>query len=294
MMRWLHFVSVVVACVSTIACVSSSRSSSAGGNGSDRTRAADGASIAFRVAGNAHGDPTIVFVHGFGCDSTFFDAAIAHVSQRRRVLAIDLPGHGEADAKRVNWTMEAFGDDVRRACDAIGAEHVILVGHSMGGPVILEAAREMSGRVLALIPVDTFHDVDRKPTQAQIEQLVETWRADFAGSASGTVRGSFHQPIRDPKYVDMVITKLTAMQRDVGLALLDSMFHYDVSEGLDSTTLPIRCINSAEVPTNLAAGRKYAKRFDVRTIPEVGHYLMLEDPEAFNALLDAAIDELAR
>jgi pimeloyl-ACP methyl ester carboxylesterase len=233
-------------------------------------------------------------VHGFGCDSTFFESAIAHLSERWRVLAIDLPGHGKSDSKRVNWTMEAYGDDVRRVCDFIRAERVVLVGHSMGGPVILEAAHAMPGRVLALIPVDTFHDVEKKPDQADIADLIGKWREDFAGSAARMIRGSFHQPIRDPKRVDAVIKKMTLMKPDAGLALLDSMFNYDAAAALDNITLPVRCINSAERPTNLAAGRKHAKRFDVRTIPGVGHYLMLEDPEVFNALLDAAIVELVR
>jgi pimeloyl-ACP methyl ester carboxylesterase len=160
--------------------------------------------------------------------------------------------------------------------------------------VILEAAREMPGRVLALIPVETFHDVDVVRTGKQVDEFVDIWRKDFKGSAEAMIRSSFHQPIRDPKLVDSVIAKMTAMRQDVALALIDSMFRYDTGAGLDDITLPIRCINSGDRPTNLAAGRRHAKRFDARLVPGVGHYLMVEDPEAFDALLDAAIDELTR
>ena len=292
MLRWLPLVLILASCATLIACVASSRAR--GENGGESTASADDVEISYRVEGAEHGDPTVVFVHGFGCDSSSFDAAIAHVAQRMRVVAIDLPGHGRSGANRVNWTMEAYGDDVRRVCDALAAEQVILVGHSMGGPVILEAAREMTDRVLALIPVETFHDVDQKLTDEQIAQIIDLWRQDFDGSAKAMISSTFHQPIRDPKLVETVTAKMIAMPRNVALALLDSMFHYDAGAALDDITLPVRCINSGERETNLAAGRRHAKRFDARTIPAVGHYLMLEDPDAFNALLDAAIDELTR
>jgi pimeloyl-ACP methyl ester carboxylesterase len=108
------------------------------------------------------------------------------------------------------------------------------------------------------------------------------------------IRGSFHQPPRDPAQVDRVVGRMTSMRQEIALPLLDAMFHYDSAASLDSVTLPIRCINSGDRTTDLAAGRRHAKRFDARTIPGVGHYLMLEDSEAFNALLDAAIDDLVR
>lgn len=292
MIRCVPVVLILASLAMLAACASSSRPR--GENGRDRTTAADGVEISYRVAGAKHGDPTVVFVHGFGSDSSSFDAAIAHVAERRRVVAIDLPGHGQSGSNRVNWTMEAYGDDVRRVADAVMAGQVILVGHSMGGPVILEAAREMTGRVLALVPVETFHDVDQKPTEEQIEQLLTLWRQDFQGAAAAMIKSTFHQPIRDPELVEAVIAKTISMPRDAALALLDAMFRYDIGAALDDITLPIRCINSGERQTNLAAGRRHAKRFDARSVPAVGHYLMLEDPDAFNALLDAAIDELVR
>jgi pimeloyl-ACP methyl ester carboxylesterase len=255
---------------------------------------ADGVEIHYRVAGADLAEPTIVFVHGLGCDSTIFDAAMAHVSQRWRAVAIDLPGHGQSGSNRRNWTMEAFGDDVRRVCDAVAAQQIVLVGHSMGGPVILEAAHEMPDRVLALIPVETFHEAEAKPTEAQVDRIVDAWRQDFKGTAEAMVRGSLHQPIRDPALAQALSAKLVAMKPEIVVTLLEAMFHYDVAAGLEDLTLPIRCINSEHRPTNLAAGRRHAKRFDARAMPGVGHYPMLEDPEAFAALLDAAMDELVR
>ena len=268
--------------------------SSAPSDGWSSVQSLDEVAIRYRVTGSEHGDPTIVFVHGFGSDSSVFDAASAHMAQRLRVIAIDLPGHGRSGDNRKNWTMEAYGEDVRVVCDAEHVANAVLVGHSMGGPVILEAAQAMGGRVLALVPIDTFHDVDQHFSDTQIEQVVDLWRKDFAGAAEGMVRGSFHQPIRDPALVERVAAQVKALRPAIGIALLESMFRSDPTLALDATTLPVRCLNSAARPTQVAAGRKHDMRFDVRTVPNVGHYVMLEDPEAFQALLDAAVDELAR
>ena len=254
----------------------------------------DGVAIHYRVAGAQHTGTTVVFVHGFGCDSRHFDNAMAHAAERRRAVSIDLPGHGRSGKDRVNWTMEAFGSDVRSVCDAIGAQQIVLVGHSMGGPVVLEAAHEMPGRVSALVPIDTFHDVEQPYTPEQVAGLLDLWRTDYKGSAERMVRKSFYAPNRNPALVDFVTAQVTSLPREIGLPLLDSMLRYDAAASLDTTTLPIRCINSSErQPTNLEAGRRHAKRFDARLVASVGHYPMLEDPAAFNALLDAACDELA-
>ena len=79
--------------------------------------------------------------------------------------------------------MEAFGDDVRAVCDEIGARHVVVVGHSMGGPVAVEAAKLMPDRVVAIVPVETFHDVERRLNEEQLIELLAAWGEDFAGSA---------------------------------------------------------------------------------------------------------------
>lgn len=294
MSRAIVCVLLCVICLWISACASNRSPGAVDDDGWSTVSALDGVAVGYRVAGAGHGDPTIVFVHGFGGDASVFEAAIAHMAARFRVIAIDLPGHGRSGAGRVNWTMEAYGEDVRAVCDAEGAQRIVLVGHSMGGPVILEAAQALFGRVLALVPVETFHDVDRRPDDAQIERILDSWRRDFAGSADAMVRGSFHQPIRDPALVERVAAKVRALDPDVGLALLDAMFRYDPTPVLDATTLPIRALNSGDRTTDVAAGRRHARRFDVRTMPAVGHYPMLEDPEVFVALLDAAMDELAR
>ena len=122
--------------------------------------ASDGVQIAFDVRGA--GEPTIVLVHGWSNDHTIWDAQIAHFSQHHQVIALDLPGFGESDGDRTDWSMARFGDDVFRVVDALGPQRVVLVGFSMGGPVVVEAARRMPDRVAGIVLVESMKDVDVK------------------------------------------------------------------------------------------------------------------------------------
>lgn len=99
-------------------------------------RAADGVPIVYSVAGS--GGPALVFVHGGFANRGFWDEQIKAFSARHRVVALDLPGHGDSGAERKKWGMPEFGDDVRAVVESEGLEKVVLFGNSLGGPVAVE------------------------------------------------------------------------------------------------------------------------------------------------------------
>src|SRR5512141_88263 len=99
----------------------------------------DGVPIAFSSAG--HGDTTLVLVHGWACDRTFWAAQIQPLSTSYRVVAIDLAGYGQSGVNRREWSMRAFGQDIAAVMDSLRLRNVVLVGHSAGGYAVLEAAR---------------------------------------------------------------------------------------------------------------------------------------------------------
>src|SRR5262245_35459020 len=123
----------------------------------DTTKVADGVPIRFEATGA--GEPALIFVHGWALDRRIWDDEVKRLSARHRVVALDLAGHGDSGGGRTEWTLAAFGEDVKAVAESVGAKRVVLVGHSMGGPVVLEAARRMPERVSGLILVDTLLDV---------------------------------------------------------------------------------------------------------------------------------------
>jgi len=114
----------------------------------------DGVPIRYAVRGT--GGPALVFVHGWSCDRTYWDAQVRHFAPRHRVVAIDLPGHGESGTGREEWTVEAFGGDVAAVVQHLGLEEVVLIGHSVGGFVVLEAARRIPDKVVGVVGVESW------------------------------------------------------------------------------------------------------------------------------------------
>ena len=101
--------------------------------------ARDGVDIHYEAMGS--GSPTLVFIHGWNCDRHYWSGQLSYFAEQHQVVAIDLAGHGESGLQRTEWTIGQFGADVASVADQLALDDVILVGHSMGGPVALEAAR---------------------------------------------------------------------------------------------------------------------------------------------------------
>src|SRR3954468_21245680 len=131
---------------------------------------ADGIPIRYHVEGPAKSpSPALVFVHCWSCDRHLWDETAGHFAKRYRVVTLALAGHGESGQGRKDWTIPAFGQDVASVVRALDLKKVILVGHSMGGPVILEAARALPDRVVGLVPVDTLLKVSKASDPKEVE-----------------------------------------------------------------------------------------------------------------------------
>jgi len=104
---------------------------------------------------------------------------VPRLSARHRVVTLDLAGHGESGRERDQWTMAAFGHDMEAVVDAVGAKQVVLVGHSMGGPVVLEATRRMPERVKGIVPIDTLLDVEERTSPDEVEAFAKQLEADY-------------------------------------------------------------------------------------------------------------------
>jgi pimeloyl-ACP methyl ester carboxylesterase len=249
----------------------------------------DNVAISYDVQGT--GEPALIFVHSWSCDRGYWRLQVPYFAKRHKVVIIDLAGHGESGLGREAWTMEAFGKDVAAVIEKLDLDQVILIGHSMGGPVIIEAARQMPERIIGLVGVDTFLDFEKKYTQEQIDEILARFKADFVESTSKLVRGIFLSNA-EPTLVEWVVTDMSSAAPEVGIGAMRGLLSYDPKEALKDVRLPIYCINSDMRPVNVEAGRRYALSFEVKLMSGVGHFVMLEDAETFNRLLSETIKEL--
>ncbi|HEU4768945.1 MAG TPA: alpha/beta hydrolase [Pyrinomonadaceae bacterium] len=252
--------------------------------------AADGVPIHYAVQGK--GETSLVFIHCWGCDRHLWDNQVATFSKTYRVVTIDLPGHGESGQQRKKWSVEEYGEDVKRVVTKLDLKRVVLVGSSMGGSVALEAARRMPERVVAIVPVDTLQNVEDKMPREQLDSIVKQLRADFKGTLTGLLNQYLFSPSTPVAVKNRVINEATSRPLESSLAILEAVMVYDQVQGLSAVKVPIRAINSDLHPTKLETNRKYAPQFEVTIIKGVGHYPMLEDPARFNAMLTDVITAL--
>jgi len=230
---------------------------------------ADGVNIEFDLHGD-HG-PALVLVHGWTNDRTFWDPHLSMLSEDHRVVTLDLAGFGESGAERTAWTMESFGQDVVAVVDALGLDQVVLVGFSMGGAVVLEAAEAMPERTAGVILVDIFQDVTQRYDGAFIEEWEEMARSSWHDEE--TVRG-YLAPRAPDSLVQRYIRKTPAVIPDHWWQAIREFWTWS-DENLTSTIQgiehPIVAVNAEQPPTNVDAFRQYAPSFEVMTIPEVAH-----------------------
>jgi len=253
-------------------------------------RSADGVPIAFETHGS--GEPSLLFVHGWSCDRGYWSEQVDAFAGDHRVVLIDLAGHGASGADREEWTMDAYGADVAAVADLLGLERMILVGHSMGGTVIAEAGRRLGDRVIGLIGVDTLQDVEERFTPEQIAGFTAPMDANFQVTVKAFV-GSMFPADADSATVRRIAEDMASAPPHVAVPTLRNYLAWDLAGTLDAYRPRVRCINADLWPTNVEHGRAHCAEFEAVVLPGVSHFLMLEAPEAFNAALRRAVDELS-
>ena len=253
------------------------------------TPSPDGVSIRYEVHGA--GPVTLVFVHGWSCNRSCWSGQLESLARDYQVVAVDLAGHGASGRERRHWTIPAFGADVAAVVREIGADRSILIGHSMGGDVILEAARQLAKGVAGLIWVDVYSRLDAWRTPDQVQERMKPFRQNFPEATQAFVRRMFPAG-SDPALVQRVADDMAAAPPEVALGALEAvwLFGPKVPGLLDELGIPATAINPDDQPTDLGSMGRHG--VEVVVTPGVGHFLMMEDPGRFNRLLREVIERM--
>ncbi|MGL5860446.1 MAG: alpha/beta fold hydrolase, partial [Phycicoccus sp.] len=247
----------------------------------------DGVPIRYRVRGDA--DTAVVFVHGLGCDGSFWDAQRDRFADRHTVVTLDLAGHGASGGRRSEWTVENFAGDVSAVLSAAvpSVRSAVLVGHSLGGPVALAAAERTDVPVAGVVGVDTLQNLALRPVS---DERIERYADSFA---SLPVRAA--EMLLDPGRTDLV-ERVDAARNRVGAEVIGAAFRnlLRYQQRLpERFPVPLVLVNSSDwMPTDTDAAA--ARDVRVETLRGVGHFPMLEAPELLNAVLTRQVDRLLR
>ena len=237
------------------------------------------------------GGANIILVHGWICDSSYWRNQVAELAADNTVIAIDLAGHGESGSNRDDWSITAFGEDVAAVVDAQNMDEVILVGHSMGGAVVIEAARRLGQSVRLIVAVDTMQEPARAPyTDEQSRELWAPFAADFTNALEAFVRKSFFLPAAPPDMVNWVAKDMASADADVALAAGHALTTWSVPDGISSINhIPFVLINADYRPTDAEGLASLHPDARLIVLSDVGHFPMLVKPEEFNAVLASVI-----
>ena len=117
--------------------------------------------------------PHFCFLHGWCIDGNYWEKQVDYFSKNYNVFAIDIPGFGKSRAKRLNWTVEEYANDVTAFIDIMNLKNVMIVGHSMAGEIMLQLALSSNSRIAGVVGVDNFKSIDVSFTPEQMKQMTD-------------------------------------------------------------------------------------------------------------------------
>lgn len=254
---------------------------------------------------NGAGAPPLVLVHGFGCDHTDYAAQVAHFSPWHRCVSVDLRGHGQSPGRPEECGIERFGGDVAEVLRALDLAGAVVVGHSLGARVAVEAALQAPDRVGGVVLLDgsQFAPGANAMLRAQFA------RADgFAELADKWFREMFTAK-SDPKVVAAAVARAGRIVPAIGQRLLLDLQRYDVTRftaSLGCLKVPLMALQSTysnekrerrpmakgQMTPFLEMVRGVVPGARIEVIPDTGHFPQLDEPAATNAVLESFLATL--
>jgi pimeloyl-ACP methyl ester carboxylesterase len=250
----------------------------------------DGAKVHWSSKGS--GKQAVILVHGWTCDESSWDAQVPALSQKYRVITLDLPGHGKSDPpKDGKFSMAVFA----RAVEAVRVEakidKAVLVGHSMGTPVIREYARMYPAHVVGLVPVDGLLLISAGgPGRGAPNPAVMTGPEGMK-AREAMIRGMF-TPATPAAVQQHVLKMMLAPPESTASGAMIATF--DTSSLNDEVlTVPVLGIYAGATPmANRDTLKKVFPNSEYVQVAGTGHFVMMERPEEFNRLLAAFLGKV--
>ena len=251
------------------------------------------------------GRPPIVFVHGFACDRTDWDAQVAHLSPKHQTVAVDLRGHGASPGSAADCSVERYAADVIEVMRALEMPPAVVVGHSMGSRVAIEAALQAPARACGVVLVDGGRQPaamaailrDAFAAADGYAALIARMFEDMFTSGSDKVRAA------------AIVARALRLPRPIGENLLRDMVRYDAARldgslaglrmpvmALQTTTRDQRgaraSLRQGQTTPYLELLRARVASVRVEIIEDTGHFPQIDQSVRTSALIERFVAEL--
>ena len=240
----------------------------------------DGVSIHSTVRGS--GPKTIVFVHGWTCDESSWGNQVPVFEKTYRVITLDLPGHGKSGSPASGpLTMELFAKSIEAVRVEAKAGKIVLVGHSMGTPVIREYARLYPANVAALVPVDGILHLSGSPTAPNPDRMKGS---EGLKNREAMIRGMFGKSAT-PAIQEHILKMMLAAPETTAYQAMAATF---AAPNWRDETFAVPALGIYADHSASDDPKYFQKIFPNGSsveVPGTGHFVMMEKPEEFNKLL---------
>lgn len=247
-------------------------------------------------------NPTVVLVHGLGCDASDWDPVVALLEiQSINCLTVDLRGHGQSASLAGPYDMDTMAKDVAEVIEHEKLQNLILVGHSMGTRIILSLRDLIPQKVTRMVFVDGSRQASGDPELAKqaIHTLLEDPEAYklFCSHLYAEMFLEGHDPVERKKIIDRalampqsVLTELFAeIQAWDAASMTQSLQRLNAATqtrfyALQSTLIDgsrrRRSIEPADNYHYLDLLSKTVRRVRIEILENTGHFIQLESPES--------------
>jgi pimeloyl-ACP methyl ester carboxylesterase len=245
------------------------------------------------------GSPALVFVHGFACSLDDWRPQIEHFQKTNAVVACDLRAHGRTPGRPHECSIEHYGGDVAALVNNLELRGVVLVGHSMGCRVVLEAARLIPQMVAGVVLIDGSRNATSDPDGAEAAARAAIEKNGYAAFAEMLFRQMFFTPSAQ---ADAIVRRALTSSAEFGPHLWPRTTRWDAASldaAFDALRCPVLAIQSttrdfATMQRRMLKRGETAPWLDylksrgarVEIVPDTGHFTQLEAPEVVNRLIE--------
>ena len=246
----------------------------------------DGVRLHYEDAGRDTGSAPLLLVHGWTCQLGHLGPQAAHFAASRRVVSVDLRGHGRSDVVGP-FTIDVFAEDIAWLSAELGLARPVVVGHSMGGMIAVQLAASRPDVVRAAVALDSPFAAGGTLSALMADFIAALRGPDYLPALKGMIDASMFGPHDDPALAAEVAAVMAGAPQEVAAGAFASISSWDGEGALRSCTVPVLTV-SAAAGGFADAGRLVTECPHLTTGQTVGagHFIQLFVPDQVNAMLE--------